>query len=76
MVKKYDTPLKLFGAERGDYMRVEFNKENTGITIKSGWSVEEGQYKQKFVTNNHDETLRLLEQIELTCWGSSHYTQL
>ncbi len=48
-------------------MRVKFNKENNGITITNN--------KQKLVTNNHAETLKLLEKIELTCWGSSHYSQ-
>jgi len=48
-------------------MRVNHNDTNNGITLK---------FKgQKFITSNHEETVKLLEKIEVACWGSSSYTE-
>ena len=39
---------------------------NGGLTIKTKG--------QKFSTNSHDETLKLLEKLEIHLWGSSGYS--
>ena len=48
-------------------MKVNHNDTNNGITLK---------FKgQKFITSNNAETIKLLEKIEVACWGSSSYTE-
>ena len=52
-----------------DTMRVRHNKGyNAGITITNNG--------EKLTLNNVDEITKLLEKIEVACWGSSSYTDL
>lgn len=54
---------------KGDTMRVRHNKGyNAGITITNNG--------EKLTLNNVDEITKLLEKIEVACWGSSSYTDL
>ena len=48
-------------------MRVKSNEGyDNGITITHNG--------QKFITDNYDDTIKLLEKMEIALWGSSQYT--
>ena len=77
VVTRFLQTAHLLGGQIGTIVPTKIQKEKT-MRVKHNEGYDSGititHNGQKFITDNHDDTIKLLEKIEIACWGSSSYT--